>query len=170
MNRHVLNHLDLLGTATNLILEQRVLVPQEVLHSLHSQAGLGLNAALLRVARDLDYAHPELSAELAVVNAEIRAGIDRSRALRDLVERTGLEDLKALVLVLVQSLRFGTSISMSLRVYSEEFRDKRLQAAEEHAAKLSTKMIFPLIFCFLPGFFIVAVGPAFLRFVALFAP
>lgn len=134
-----------------------------------TEAGLGLNAALLRVARDLDYAHPELSAELAVVNAEIRAGIERSQALRDLVERTGLEDLKALVVVLVQSLRFGTSISMSLRVYSEEFRDKRLQAAEEAAAKLSTKMIFPLIFCFLPGFFIVAVGPAFLRFVVLFA-
>lgn len=126
-----------------------------------AESGLGLNAALLRVGHELRLVHPEFSAELAVANGEIRAGLEREVALNNMVERTGLEDLKVLVMLLIQSTKLGTSLAETLRIYAEEFRDKRMQAAEEEAAKLSTKIIFPLVICFMPAFFIVAVGPAF---------
>ena len=134
-----------------------------------TEAGLSLNAALQRVAREIAGIHPEIATELATVEAEMRAGVDRDQALRGLIDRTGLIDLKDLVGLLVQSLRFGTSIAMTLRNYAEDFRDQRMQQAEEAAAKLSTKMIFPLIFCFMPSFFIVAVGPAILRLGRMFS-
>ena len=132
------------------------------------ESGLGLTQALQRVADELAVSHTELSLELAVVNAEIRAGVDRMRALRNLADRTGLEDIKGLVSLLVQALKFGTSIADSLRIYSEEFRDKRMQKAEELAAKIGTKMIFPLIVFMFPGFFVVALGPAVLRLMTVF--
>lgn len=124
------------------------------------EAGLGLAPALQRVADDLAVSYPDLGTELALVNAEIRAGVDRSQALKNLAERTGLEDIRGLVALLVQTMRFGTGIADALRVYSEEFRDKRMQAAEEVAAKIGTKMIFPLVLCLFPSFFVIAVGPA----------
>jgi tight adherence protein C len=133
------------------------------------ESGLGLVAALQRVAGELQVSHPELAAELTRINAEIGAGMERDQALRNLADRTGLEDIRGLVGLLVQSMRFGTSIADALRVYSEEFRDKRMQRAEEIAATLGTKMIFPLIFCFFPSFFLVAVGPAVIRVIAAFA-
>jgi tight adherence protein C len=132
------------------------------------EAGLGLTAAIQRVAEELRFSHPELGAELALVTAEMRAGVDRETALKGLAERTGLEDINGLVSLLLQTLKFGTSIADTLRVYSEEFRDKRMQRAEEQAAKIGTKLIFPLIFCLWPGFFVVAVGPAVLRFIEAF--
>jgi len=133
------------------------------------ESGLGLVAALQRVAGELQVSHPELAIELTRINAEIQAGMERDQALRNLADRTGLEDIRGLVGLLIQSMRFGTSIADALRVYSEEFRDKRMQRAEEIAATLGTKMIFPLIFCFFPSFFLVAVGPAVLRVIAAFA-
>lgn len=133
------------------------------------ESGLGLVAALQRVAGELQVSHPELAAELARINAEIQAGMERDQALRNLAERTGLDDIRGLVGLLIQSMRFGTSIADALRVYSEEFRDKRMQRAEEIAATLGTKMVFPLIFCFFPSFFLVAVGPAVIRVIAAFA-
>jgi tight adherence protein C len=133
------------------------------------ESGLGLVASLQRVAGELQVSHPELAAELARINAEIGAGMERDQALRNLADRTGLEDIRGLVSLLIQSLRFGTSIADALRVYSEEFRDKRMQRAEEIAATLGTKMIFPLIFCFFPSFFLVAVGPAVIRVIQAFA-
>lgn len=126
------------------------------------EAGLGLPVAIQRVADELAVSHPELSDELALVNAEIRAGVDRAQALKNLAERTALEDIRGLVTLLAQSLRFGTSIADTLRVYSEEFRDKRMQSAEEQAAKIGTKLIFPLVVCIFPSFFLVAVGPGIL--------
>lgn len=126
-----------------------------------TESGLGLNAALLRVGHELRFVHPEFASELAVANGEIRAGLEREVALTNIVERTGLDDLKMLVMLLIQSTKLGTSLAETLRIYAEEFRDKRMQAAEEQAAQLSTKIIFPLVFCFMPTFFIVAVGPAF---------
>ncbi len=134
-----------------------------------TEAGLGLNAAIIRVAQELNAIHPSFAEELSMVNAEIRAGIDRDAALKNLAQRTGLEDIKGLVTLLAQSMRFGTSIAQTLRVYSDEFRDKRMQKAEEEAAKLATKMIFPLILCMLPAFFIVAVGPAIIKIAEAFA-
>ena len=132
------------------------------------ESGLGLGPALQRVADEIGVSHPELSLELATVNAEMRAGVQREKALKNLGERTGLPDIRGLVALLVQSMRFGTSVADALRIYSEEFRDKRMQAAEEMAAKIGTKMIFPLVLCMFPVFFVVAVGPAALRIIDAF--
>jgi tight adherence protein C len=134
-----------------------------------TEAGLGLNAALQRVAQEIGSSHFELAEELNIVNAEIRAGVDRVVALRNLAKRAGLEEIRGLVALLAQSLTFGTSVADALRVYAEEFRDKRMQLAEEQAAKLGTKMIFPMVLCFFPGFFIVAVGPAALKLIEVFS-
>lgn len=132
------------------------------------ESGLGLTAALQRVAEELHFSHPELAMELQTVTAEMRAGVERETALRALASRTGLEDVRGLVSLLVQTLRFGTSIGDTLRVYSEEFRDKRMQRAEELAAKIGTKLIFPLVFCLFPSFFTVAIGPAVIRIIEVF--
>lgn len=132
------------------------------------EAGLGLNAALQRVAVEIADIHPAFADDLGIVNAEMQAGIDRDQALKNLAWRTGLEDLKGLAAVLAQSMRFGTSIAQTLRVYSEEFRDKRIQRAEEAAAKLAVKMLFPLGFCLFPGFFVVILGPAMINIYAMF--
>ena len=133
------------------------------------ESGLGLASAIQRVADELDVSHPDLAFELSSVNAEIRAGVPREQALRNLADRTGLPDIKGLVGLLVQTMRFGTSVSDALRTYAEEFRDKRMQGAEEQAAKMATKLVFPLITCMFPVFFIVAIGPAVLRIMAWMA-
>jgi tight adherence protein C len=133
------------------------------------EAGLGLGPAIERVARELEISHPDLAHELALVNAEISAGVERPVALRNFARRCGLEDIQGLVGLLVQTIKFGTSVADALRVYSEEFRDKRMQRAEEQAAKIGTKMIFPLVFCMFPAFFIVMIGPAVIRFMEVFA-
>ncbi len=133
------------------------------------ESGLGLASGLQRVASELEVSHPELAAELTRVNSEMQAGLDRESALRNLATRTGLEDIRGLVSLLVQTMRFGTSVADALRVYADEFRDKRTQLAEELAAKLGTKMIFPLVLCFFPSFFLVAVGPAVIRIVEVFS-
>lgn len=125
-----------------------------------TEAGYGLKPAIQRVADELVVGHPELSEELSLVNSEMRAGVDRVDALKNLADRTGLEEISGLVSLLSQSLRFGTSTAESLRIYSEEFRDKRMQRAEETAATISTKMVFPLVLCMFPAFFVVAIGPA----------
>jgi tight adherence protein C len=132
------------------------------------EAGLGLTAAIQRVAEELKFSHPELGTEFAQVTAEIRAGVEREAALKALSSRTGLEDIRGLVSLLIQTLKFGTSIGETLRVYAEEFRDKRMQRAEELAAKIGTKLVFPLVFCLFPSFFVVAVGPAVIRIMDVF--
>jgi tight adherence protein C len=132
------------------------------------ESGLGLTAAIQRVADELGVSHEELAMELSLVSAETRAGMERSKALRNLAERSGLDDIRGLVSMLIQAMRFGTSIADTLRVYSEEFRDRRMQKAEEQAAKIGTKLLFPLVFCLFPSFFLVAIGPAILRFITVF--
>jgi tight adherence protein C len=132
------------------------------------ESGLGLPQALQRVADELDVSHPELAVELGQVTAQMRAGVDRETALRGLATRTGLDDVRGLVSLLAQTLRFGTGIAEALRVYSEDFRDKRMQRAEEAAAKIGTKLIFPLVVCLFPAFFVVAIGPAVLRMMEAF--
>jgi tight adherence protein C len=133
------------------------------------ESGLGLAAAIQRVADEMDVSHPELAAELAMVNTEIRVGVPREQALKNLAKRTGLEDIRGLVGLLVQTMRFGTGVADALRVYSEEFRDKRTQKAEEMAAKMGTKLVFPLVLFMFPIFFIVAVGPAVIRIIDAFS-
>ncbi len=132
------------------------------------ESGLGLAAAIQRVSDELGVSHPELAYELATVNAEIRVGVAREQALKNLADRTGLEDIRGLTGLLVQTMRFGTGVADALRVYSEEFRDKRTQKAEEQAAKMGTKLIFPLVLFMFPIFFIVAIGPAVLRIIDAF--
>ncbi len=124
------------------------------------EAGLGLDHALLRVAQELELTHPELSEELQLANAEMRLGKSRTDALRELARRTGLDDIKALVGMLVQTERFGTSIAQSLRVFSDDLRLKRRQRAEEAAAKISVKMVPVLIFFIFPALIVVILGPA----------
>lgn len=124
------------------------------------EAGLGLDHALLRVSEELELTHPELSEELQLANTEMRLGKSRTDALRELARRTGLDDIKALVGMLVQTERFGTSIAQSLRVFSDDLRLKRRQRAEEAAAKISVKMVPVLIFFIFPALIVVILGPA----------
>ena len=124
------------------------------------EAGLGLDQALMRVSEELQITHPVLSEELRLVNAEMRLGKARTDALRELGRRTGLDDIKSLVAMLVQTERFGTSIAQSLRVYSDDLRLKRRQRAEEAAAKISVKMVPVLVFFIFPALMVVILGPA----------
>ncbi len=124
------------------------------------EAGLGLDQALLRVSQELERAHREFSEELQLVSAEMRFGKTRTDALRELGRRTGLEDIKGLVTMLIQTERFGTSIAQSLRVFSDDMRTKRRQRAEEMAAKISIKMVPVLVLFIFPALMIVVLGPA----------
>lgn len=124
------------------------------------EAGLGLDQAILRVGQELRIAHPELSEEMQIVNMEMRVGKPRLEALRELAERTGVDDIKSLVAMLIQTDRFGTSIAQSLRVHSDNLRTKRRQRAEEAAAKTPVKMVPVLVFFIFPALFVVILGPA----------
>ncbi len=134
------------------------------------EAGLGLDQAILRVGDELFFAHPDLSNELRLVNIELRAGKARTDALRNLADRTGLDDLVSLTTMLIQTDKFGTSVAQSLRVFSETLRTKRRQRAEEAAAKTGVKMVFPLVFCIFPAIWVVAIGPAAIKFVQVIFP
>jgi len=134
------------------------------------EAGLGLDQALTRVGAELAFAYPDLSDELRLVNLELRAGKPRSEALRNLADRTGVDDLSALVTMLIQTDKFGTSVAQSLRVYSETLRTKRRQRAEEAAAKTGVKMVFPLVLCIFPSIWVVTIGPAAIRFITVLFP
>jgi tight adherence protein C len=124
------------------------------------EVGLGLDQALMRVASELLIVHPELSEELQLVTAEMRVGKTRIEALRELGRRTGLDDIKSLVGMLIQTERFGTSIAQSLRIYSEDLRTKRRQRAEQLSAKTSVKMVPALVFFIFPALMAVILGPA----------
>lgn len=124
------------------------------------EAGLGLDQAFMRVSQELRITHPELCSELDLVNAQIRIGRTRIEAMRELSSRTGVDDIKALVAMLIQTDRFGTSVSQSLRVHADDMRLKRRQRAEEAAAKTPVKMVPPLVFFIFPALFVVILGPA----------
>ena len=134
------------------------------------EAGLGLDQAMTRVGQELAFAYPDLSDELRLVNLELRAGKARSDALRNLADRTGVDDLNSLVTMLIQTDKFGTSVAQSLRVYSETLRTKRRQRAEEAAAKTGVKMVFPLVLCIFPAIWVVTIGPAAIKFVTVLGP
>lgn len=124
------------------------------------EAGLGLNQALVRVAQEIGHVSPVLGEQLELTNLEIRAGTPREEALRNLGERTGVEDVRSFAAMLIQTDRFGTSIADALRVHSDVLRTKRRQRAEEAAAKTAIKMLFPLVFFIFPAMFVVILGPA----------
>lgn len=127
------------------------------------EAGLGTEAAILRVAEDLQLNGPALADELRLVNLELRAGGERERALRNLAIRTGVEEVEGFVTMLLQAERFGTSIAESLRVHADMLRTRRRQRAEEAAAKIALKLLFPLIFCIFPSLLVVLMGPAMIQ-------
>ncbi|HJV84034.1 MAG TPA: type II secretion system F family protein [Noviherbaspirillum sp.] len=127
------------------------------------EAGLAIDAAIARIAQEMAATSQILSEELHLVTLELRAGSAKEKALRNLAMRTGVEDIDSLVAMLIQAERFGTSVADSLRVHAESLRIKRRQRAEEAAAKVSLKLLFPLIFCFFPALLGVLMGPAFIQ-------
>lgn len=134
------------------------------------ESGLGLDQAILQVSKELDHAHPEISEEFGLVNLELKAGKRRTDALRNLAERAGVEDLRKLVAVLIQADRFGTGIAHSLRAHADFMRIQTRQVAEEKAAKLGVKLIFPIFFCILPSLFVVTVGPVAMKIIRELIP
>jgi tight adherence protein C len=124
------------------------------------EAGLGLGAALQRVGQEIRLASPQLSDELALVNQEMQTGVSRMDSLRNLAERTGVEDIFSLVAMLIQTDRLGTSIAMSLRAHADSMRTRRRQRAEQLARKASIKLAFPLVLLIFPALLVVILGPA----------
>ena len=133
------------------------------------EAGMGLNQAIVKVSEELERTHPEISEELTLLNLEIRAGRPRAEALRNLGERTGVDDIISLAAMLIQTDKFGTSVARSLRVHSDALRTERVQRAEEAAAKTTIKLIFPLLLCVFPALLVVILGPAFLNLARIFS-
>lgn len=127
------------------------------------EAGLGLNAAMLKVCDELKTVHPDICKEFELANLEIRVGRERSEALRNLAERSGVDDLNSLVGMLIQADRFGTSIARAVRVYSDSLRTKRRQRAEQAAQKAAFKLLLPLGALLFPTMFIIILGPALLN-------
>ncbi len=124
------------------------------------EAGMGLDSALDRVGREMDLIYPELSHEFSILNHEIRVGKDRNDALRSLAERSNLQEMNSLVSLLIQTNKFGTSVSTALKVFAESFRTKRFQLAEEIAAKLPVTILIPLLIFIFPAMFVIILGPA----------
>jgi tight adherence protein C len=123
------------------------------------EAGSGLDQALAKAGEELRVSHPALAEEFRAITTEIRAGKPRLEAFGAFAARTGLDEVKALVSMLTQTDRFGTSIGQALRVQSETSRTKRRQAAEERAAKVGVKLVFPLVLCLFPALYVVCFGP-----------
>jgi len=134
------------------------------------EAGLGLDQAIGRVGEEVKRAHPELNDELNMLTLELRAGVARQEALRNLAHRTDLEELRNLVALLVQTDRFGTSIGQALRVHADSMRTTRRLKAEELAAKLPVKLLLPLIFFIFPSMFMVVIGPACIKMIRVLFP
>lgn len=134
------------------------------------EAGLGLDAALAKVGEEIQLSSKILADEIFLVGLELRAGASREKALRNLALRTGVEEIEALVAMLVQADRFGTSTAASLRVYSDTLRTKRRLRAEEAAAKIALKLLFPLIFFIFPSLFVVIMGPAMINIYRILLP
>lgn len=132
------------------------------------EAGISLDAALLRVAKDMIYVHPDLARELLIVNRKTNAGVTREAALRGLWDRTGVDEVRTLVSSLIQSEKWGTSSSRVLRISSETLRRKRRHNAEKRAATAPVKMIIPMALLIFPALFVVILGPAAMKIASAF--
>ena len=132
------------------------------------EAGSALDQAIVKSTDELAIAYPALAEEFRLLVTEVRAGKPRLEAFRNLASRTGVDDIRSLVAMLVQTDRFGTSVAQALRTHAEVARTKRRQRAEEKAAKLGVKLVFPLVFMLFPAFFVVTLGPAVIQFVRVF--
>ena len=131
-----------------------------------AEAGLGLNAAIQRVALEMEIQHPFLADELKTTMLQMGAGMESRTALQELANRTGMAEMRALVSTLQQAMRYGTSISETLRVFSEEMRNKRLEAAQEKAAKISVQMLIPVALCMLPAVLVIVMAPPMIKLLA----
>jgi tight adherence protein C len=134
------------------------------------EAGLGLDAAIARVEREISLTCKPLYEELRLVNLELRAGASRERALKNLAQRIGLSDVDSLVAMLIQVERFGTNIAESLRIHSDTLRANRRRYAEEQAAKVPVKLLFPMIFCIFPSLMVALLGPALINIMRMLKP
>ncbi len=134
------------------------------------EAGLGIDQAIAKCAEELALAYPLLAEELRMINVEGRAGKPRIEAFKNFADRTKVDDVRALVSMLVQTDRFGTSVAQALRTHADVSRTKRRQRAEEKAAKIGVKLVFPLVFCLFPAFYVVTLGPAILKFIDALSP
>lgn len=132
------------------------------------EAGSGLDQSLVKASEELAVSHPELARELSMIITEVRAGKPRLEAFKNFAERTKVDDVQSLVSMLVQTDRFGTSISQALRTYADVLRSKRRQRAEEKAAKLGVKLVFPLVLCLFPAMYVVTLGPMVITIVRVF--
>jgi len=132
------------------------------------EAGSGLDQAIVKVSDELAIAYPVLANEFRILTSEIRAGKPRMEAFKSLAQRTKVDDVRALVAMLVQTDKFGTSIGQALRTHADVSRDKRRQRAEEKAQQIAVKLVFPLVLCFFPAFYVVVLGPAVIQFVRTF--
>jgi tight adherence protein C len=132
------------------------------------EAGSGLDQAIVKAADELGIAYPVLAGELRILTSELRAGKPRIDAFKSLAARTRVDDVRALVAMLVQTDKFGTSIGQALRTHADATRDKRRQRAEERAQKIAVKLVFPLVLCFFPALYVVILGPAVIMFARTF--
>jgi tight adherence protein C len=132
------------------------------------EAGLGIDQAILKAAEELGIPYPALGEELRLVNVETRAGKPRLEAFRNFARRTQVDDVRSLVAMLIQTDKFGTSVAQALRTFAEVSRTKRRQRAEEKAAKLGVKLVFPLVFCLFPAFFVISMGAAVIKLMHIF--
>jgi len=134
------------------------------------EAGSGIDQALMKASDELDISYPALAEELRLVTTEIRAGKPRLEAFKNFASRTKVDEVRSLVAMLVQTDRFGTSIALALRTHAEVSRTKRRQNAEERAAKIGVKLVFPLVFCLFPSLYVAILGPAVVDYVRVFKP
>lgn len=134
------------------------------------EAGCGLDQAIVKVTDELQLAYPALSDELRIVTTEVRAGKPRLEAFKNFANRTKVEDVRSLVALLIQTDKFGTSIAQALRIHAETSRTKRRQRAEERAAKVGVKLVFPLVLFLFPALYVVILGPAAIQFLRVFRP
>jgi tight adherence protein C len=134
------------------------------------EAGSGIDQALVKASDELDISYPALAEELRLITTEVRAGKPRLEAFKNFASRTKVDEVRSLVAMLVQTDRFGTSIAMALRTHAEVTRTKRRQNAEERAAKIGVKLVFPLVFCLFPSLYVAILGPAVVDYVRVFKP
>ncbi len=134
------------------------------------EAGSGIDQAIMKTSDELDISHPALAEEMRLVTTEMRAGKPRLEAFKNFASRTKVDDVRSLVAMLIQTDRFGTSVAQALRTHAEVSRTKRRQSAEERAAKIGVKLVFPLVFCLFPALYVAILGPAVVDYLTEFKP
>lgn len=134
------------------------------------ESGSSIDQAIVKTSDELDISHPALAEEMRLITTEMRAGKPRLEAFKNFAARTKVDDVRSLVAMLIQTDRFGTSVAQALRTHAEVSRTKRRQAAEERAAKIGVKLVFPLVFCLFPSLYIAILGPAVVQYLTEFRP